>query len=59
MKLLGTLADVWGIRSFHISDLLFNEQYSLVYMHMARTNRDQPLAMPKDSLLKFNQNLAN
>ncbi len=59
MKLIGSLANVWGVRSFHISDLLFNEQYSLVYMHMARTNRDQPLAMAKDSLLKFNQNLAN
>jgi hypothetical protein len=59
MKLLGSLADIWGVRSFHIASLLFNEQYSLVYMHMARTNRDQPLSMAKDSLLKFNQNLAN
>ena len=59
MKLLGSLANVWGIRSFHASDLKFNEQYGLVYMHMARTNRDQPLDMQKDSLLKFNKNLAN
>ena len=59
MKLLGSLARVWGIRWFHISDLNFNEQYQLVYMHMARTNRDQPLGMQKDSLLKFNKNLAN
>jgi hypothetical protein len=28
-------------------------------MQMARTNRDQPLTMPKDSLLKFNANIAN
>ena len=59
MKLLGTLAKVWGIRSFHAADLTFNEQYNLMYMHMARTNRDQPLGMAKDSLIKFNQNLAN
>lgn len=59
MKLLGTLADVWGVRSFHAADLMFNEQYTHVYMHMARTNRDQPLNMQKDSLLKFNANLAN
>lgn len=59
MKLLGALADVWGIRSFHAADLSFNEQYQLVYMHMARTNRDQALTTPKDKLLKFNQNLAN
>jgi len=59
MKLLGTLADVWGVRAFHLSDLMFNEQYGLVYMHMARTNRDQPLNMAKDSLLRFNKDLAN
>lgn len=59
MKLIGSLANVWGIRSFHISDLNFNEQYGLIYMHMARTNRDQPLSTSKDSLLKFNKDLAN
>jgi len=59
MKLLGSLADVWGIRSFHAASLKFNEQYGFLYMHMARTNRDQPLNMPKDSLLKYNKNLAS
>uniref|UniRef100_UPI00404A1173 metalloprotease n=1 Tax=Gelidibacter sp. TaxID=2018083 RepID=UPI00404A1173 len=59
LKLLGTLAKVWGIRSFHAADVYFNEQYNLFYMQMARTNRDQPLTMPKDSLLKFNANIAN
>src|SRR5690606_20572450 len=59
LKLLGTLAKVCGIRSFHAADVYFNEQYNLFYMQMARTNRDQPLTMPKDSLLKFNANIAN
>src|SRR5690606_656662 len=59
LKLLGTLAKVWGIRSFHAADVNFNEQYNLFYMQMARTNRDQPLTMSKDSLLKFNVNIAN
>lgn len=59
MKLLGTIANIWGIRAFHAADLKFNDQYNLVYMHMARTNRDQPLNMPKDSLLRFNTELAN
>ena len=58
-KLLGSLASIWGIRSFHASSLDFNTQYQLGYMHMARTNRDQPLSMQKDSLLKFNANIAN
>ena len=59
MKLLGTLANIWGIRSFHAADLNFNSQYNLFYMQMARTNRDQPLTMSKDSLLKFNASIAS
>jgi hypothetical protein len=59
MKLLGSLANIWGIRAFHAADLKFNEQYSLVYLHMARTNIDQPLNKPKDSLVKFNESIAN
>lgn len=58
LKFLGNLADVWGIRSFHAADLAFNEQYNLFFTQMSRTNRDQPLSMPKDSLLKFNANIA-
>lgn len=58
LKLLGTLSDFWGIRSFHAADVDFNEQYNLYFMQMARTNRDQPLTMAKDSLLKFNANIA-
>ncbi|WP_452223116.1 metalloprotease [Lacinutrix chionoecetis] len=59
MKILGKLANVWGVRAFHASDLNFNDQYNFLYMHMARSNLDQPLDMPKDSLLKFNKNIAN
>lgn len=59
MKILGSLANVWGVRSFHASDLKFNDQYNFLYMHMARSNLDQPLDMPKDSLLKFNKNISN
>ena len=59
MKFLGSLANVWGIRSFHAADLSFNDKYILAYMLMARSNRDQPLTMAKDSLLKFNKSIAN
>ncbi|WP_296384852.1 metalloprotease [Winogradskyella sp.] len=58
MKLLGTLADVWGIRAFHAADLDFNFQYFLYSMEVARKNRDQPLTKSKDSLTKFNANIA-
>ncbi|WP_282135794.1 metalloprotease [Seonamhaeicola maritimus] len=59
MKFLGSIADIWGVRSFHAADMKFNEKYALAFMLMARTNRDQKLTMPKDSLLKFNANIAN
>ena len=59
MKFLGSIADIWGVRSFHAADMKFNDKYLLAFMLMARTNRDQPLTMQKDSLLKFNKNIAN
>lgn len=59
MKFLGTIANLWGVRSFHAADMKFNDKYVLAYMLMARTNRDQPLTMAKDSLLKFNKSIAN
>lgn len=59
MKFLGTISNFWGVRAFHAADMKFNDKYVLAYMLMARTNRDQPLTMAKDSLLKFNKNIAN
>ncbi|RBP27745.1 hypothetical protein DFR65_10842 [Oceanihabitans sediminis] len=59
MKIFGTLSDFWGIKSFRAAQLDFNDQYNLLYMNMARTHIDQPLTMQKDSLLKFNKNIAN
>ena len=58
-KILGKLANIWGVRAFHASDLNFNDQYPFLYMHMARTNLDQPLTMTRDSLLKFNKNISS
>ncbi|SHH52579.1 gluzincin family metallopeptidase [Winogradskyella jejuensis] len=57
-KLLGTLAKVWGIRSFHIADLDYNAKYFLYSMEVARKNNDQAITTSKDSLTKFNANIA-
>lgn len=57
-KLLGTLASTWGVRAFHIADLDYNFQYFLYSMEIARKNNDQPLTTSKDSLIKFNANIA-
>ncbi len=58
-KLLGKLSNIWGVRSFHLADMDFNEQYPFLYMLMARKNLDQALSTPNDSLIKFNQKIAN
>lgn len=58
-KLLGKLSTIWGIRSFHLAKMKFNEQYPLLHMLSARRNSDQSLTTPNDSLVKFNQKIAN
>ena len=58
-KLLGKLADVWGVRSFHLAKMDFNEQYAFFNMFAARKNLDQALITSNDSLIKFNQKIAN
>ena len=59
MKIIGNLSKIIGIRWFHAADLDFNDQYFLGYKNMMRLFLDQPLTKPQDSLVKFNQNLAN
>ncbi|MEH6407410.1 MAG: metalloprotease, partial [Leeuwenhoekiella sp.] len=59
LKAFGSLVDSWIARQFYASQLEFNDQYNLLYMHMARLNLDQPLSEPYDSLIKFNMNIAN
>jgi hypothetical protein len=58
-KLIGKLSNVWGIKSYNLAKLKFNDQYPLTYLHMVRTGRDQALTTPKDELLKFNTNLSS
>ncbi|MGA9326264.1 MAG: metalloprotease [Salegentibacter sp.] len=59
MKLIGNLSDVIGVRWFHAADLEFNDQYQFLYMNSARLNLEQSLITPRDSLIKFNTNIAN
>ncbi|SHJ91741.1 hypothetical protein SAMN04488513_11263 [Pseudozobellia thermophila] len=58
-KLLGKLSKIWGLRSFNLAKMDFNEQYPFLYMLTARQNLDQPLLTSNDSLIKFNQKIAN
>lgn len=58
-KLLGKLSKLWGLRGFNLAKMDFNEQYPFLYMLSARKNLDQSLRTPNDSLIKFNQKIAN
>ncbi|MCL6273248.1 metalloprotease [Muricauda sp. 2012CJ35-5] len=58
-KLAGKLSRLWGFKSFNLAKMEFNEQYGLLSMLAARKNIDQALDTPNDSLIKFNQKIAN
>ena len=58
-KLLGKLSKIWGFRSFELAKMDFNDQYSFLYNLTARKNLDQALKTSNDSLIWFNQKIAN
>jgi hypothetical protein len=58
-KLAGKLSQIWGIKNFHFAQMDFNEQYTLFSMLSVRKNIDQALTTRNDSLIKFNEKIAN
>ena len=58
-KLAGRLHKILGLNWFHASKLKFNDQYYLGYKNIASRFLEQPLGTSKDSLIKFNYNIAN
>ena len=58
-KMLGRISNIRLLKSYNISHLGFNEQYSYFYTLMARKNLDQPLGNPKNTLIKFNEQIAS
>ena len=57
-KMLGKVANFRLLNSFHLAHIKFNEQFSYFYMLMARKNLDQPIGNPKNTLIKFNEQIA-
>lgn len=57
-KMMGSIARFKILKSFHLINLDFNEQYSYFYMLMARMNLDQSIGNSKDSFIKFNDKIA-
>lgn len=58
-KMMGKLSSLKLTKGYKLSRLGFNEQFSYYYMLMARKNLDQPLGDSKDSLIKFNEQIAS
>lgn len=58
-KMLGSISNFKLLRNYSITNISFNEQYSYFYMLMARKNLDQPLGDPKNTLIKFNEQIAS
>ena len=59
ITLAGNLSKFPGLKSLYASRLKYNEKYFLSVTHMDRINNTQSLDTPKDSLLKFNEKIAN
>lgn len=59
VKVLGNISKVWGIRSFNLAKLDFNDKYPFVYQFAARKNVDQALGKRADSLSNFNRKIVN
>jgi len=58
-KMMGSANKYFLLRGFKMAQTDFNEQYSYYYMLMARKNLDQPLNAPKNTLIKYNVQIAN
>ena len=59
IKMTGSVSSYKLFKGIHLLNLDFNEQYSYFYLLMARKNLDQPLGAPKNSLIKFNEQIAS
>ncbi|MGQ7947519.1 aminopeptidase [Flavobacterium sp. WC2509] len=58
-KMMGSASKYFLLRGFKMAQTDFNDQYSYYYMLMARKNLDQPLNASKNTLIKYNVQIAN
>ena len=59
IDMTGRISSFKIFKGFHLLNLDFNEQFSYLYLLMARKNLDQPLGAPKNTLIKFNEQIAS
>ncbi len=56
---MGKISKIWGIRSYKIAKLKFNDKFPFVFQFATRKNLDQALTTPTDSLSTFNRKIVN
>lgn len=59
IKAMGNISRIWGVKTFNIAKLSFNDKYPFVYQFAARKNYDQALTTQADSLSNFNRKIVN
>lgn len=57
-KMMGSLSKIKILKGYNILSTNFNDQFYYVYLLMARKNLDQPIGNEKNSLIKFNEQIA-
>ncbi len=58
VKLIGNISKYKILKSYKLANISFNEQYHYLYLLMARENLDQTVGNPKNTFLKFNEQIA-
>lgn len=59
VKAIGDISKIWGVKSFNLAKIDFNDKYPFVFQFAARKNLDQPLTTSADSLSNFNRKIVN
>lgn len=57
-KMLGSLSKIKLLKRYNIINTDFNQQFYYLYLLMARKNLDQPIGNDKNTLIKFNEQIA-
>lgn len=58
MKMLGNISKLKILKSYGLVKADFNDQYSLLFLLMARKNLDQSIGDSKESFIKFNEQIS-
>jgi len=58
MKMMGNLSELRLLKGYNLFKADFNDQYSYVYLLMARKNLDQAIGDDKNTFIKFNEQIA-